>query len=348
MAGVDVGGGLVKLGAVTTWAKARPVGAHGVRMITGGRTSDISLLGGLIRADVATTVSTATKSSSGLSSSSTTRFVGLTINGQHYPADVPKDTTVLIPGVANVVLNSSSHFELAGGTYVLGYGLVVSLLKPFKHVPAAATVMLNPTQSIVTPAPPPHSAPIGGTGYGSAIKATAGPALDADSGPSALVFTPIGGTGDDDVHNATSEVDVPQVLHTDAVKSWTTGVTKPRRARVTVSNQIAGVDVLDGVITADTVTTTSETRRHAGHRPTVALSTRFANLVVAGHAIPADVSPNTVIDIADVGRLVVNEQVAKKTGGYVRALHLTLSTAKYGLPVGSQIEVSVALSYLMG
>jgi hypothetical protein len=32
----------------------------------------------------------------------------------------------------------------------------------------------------------------------------------------------------------------------------------------------------------------------------------------------------------------------------VRALHLTLSTAKYGLPAGSQIEVSVALTHIMG
>ena len=75
---------------------------------------------------------------------------------------------------------------------------------------------------------------------------------------------------------------------------------------------------------------------------------RAVNLVVAGHALPLDVPPNTVIDIAGVGHLVVNEQVTKSWGGYVRALHLTLTTAQYGLPVGAQIDVSGALSYLIG
>jgi hypothetical protein len=348
VAGVNVAGGLVKLGTVSTWAQADPIGAHGVRMVTGGRTADVSLLGGLIRADAVETVSTAKRSASGLRSSSSTEFVGLTINGQHYPANVPENTTVLIPGVAYVSLNSSYHYDVAGGTYVLGYGLLVSLVKPFKNVPAASTVLLNPTQSIVTPAPPANSAGLGGTGYGSAIKATVGPALDADASPSAVVFTPAGGTGKDVVQNATAGTDVPQVLHTGAVRSWTTGVTRPKRARVTMNNQIGGVDVLSGLITADAISTRSVTRRHTGNPNRVALSTTFVNLTVGGQSIPVDVSPNTAMDIAGVGHLVLNEQVTDDWGGYVRALHLTLSTERDGLPAGTEIEVSVALTYILG
>jgi hypothetical protein len=40
--------------------------------------------------------------------------------------------------------------------------------------------------------------------------------------------------------------------------------------------------------------------------------------------------------------------VKEKWGGYVRALHLTLTTEKYGLPVGAEIEIGVAMTYITG
>ena len=79
--GVNVASGLVKLGAVTTWADAVPVN-HGTRTITGARTADVSLLGGLIKADAVETVTTATKTPSGVSSTSSTKYIGLTVAGQ--------------------------------------------------------------------------------------------------------------------------------------------------------------------------------------------------------------------------------------------------------------------------
>lgn len=345
-AGVNVAGGLVRLGAVTT--SARAVAADGgTRTITAARTADVSILGGLISADAVDTVTSATKTPNGLSSTSATRFVGLTIAGQHYPVDVPKDTTVTIPGIATVTLNSSWEYQAAGGTYITGFGLYVSLLQPFKNVPAAATVLLNPTQSVVVPSPPPYAPQLGGVGYGSAIKATVGPALDAEAGPTALLFTPPGGTGKETLENNTAQVDVPSVLHVGVVKSTTTGMTKAKRGRATMNNQVAGIDVLSGLITADALVTRSSTRKRYGKKVHTELSSTLLNLVVAGTAIPVDAAPNTAIDIAGVGRLVINEQVRASWGGYVRALHLTLSTEKYGLPVGAEIEVGAALTYVV-
>jgi hypothetical protein len=101
-AGVNVGSGLVKVGVVTTWADAVPV-ANGTRTITGARTADLSLLGGLIRADAVETVPTATNMPDGVSSSSSTKFIGLTIAGQEYPVNLPKDFTITIPGIAAIV-----------------------------------------------------------------------------------------------------------------------------------------------------------------------------------------------------------------------------------------------------
>jgi hypothetical protein len=343
-AAVNVGSGLVKVGAVTTWADAVPV-PDGTRIVTGARTADLSLLGGLIQADAVETVTTATKTPNGLSSSSSTKFIGLTIAGQEYPATLPKDFTVTIPGIASIVANSSTSYTLAGGSYITGFGLYVGLLKPFKDVPAAATVLLNPTQSVVVPAPPPAAPQIGGVGYSSMVKASVGPALDVDAGPSAFIATPPGGTDGETIQNATAEVTVPSVLHVAAAKSSTSGTTVPGRGVVRVDNELAGLDVLSGLITADGISAEATVKKRNSHRIRTRLTTRLLNLSVAGTAIPANVPPNTVLDLAGVGTLVVNEQKRGSWGGYVRALHLTLSTAQDGLPVGAEIEVGVALGW---
>ncbi len=343
-AGVNVASGLVKVGTVTTWADAVPV-PHGTRTITGARTADLSLLGGLIKADAVQTVTTATKTPGGMTSSSSTKFIGLTIAGQEYPVNLPKDFNITIPGIAAIVANSSNQYTVGGGTYITGFGLYVGLLKPFKDVPAAATVLLNPTQSIVVPAPPPAAPQIGGIGYSSMIKANVGPALDLDAGASAFVSTPPGGTEGDTIQNATAEVTVPNVLRVAAAKSWTTGKTVPGRGTVKVNNELAGLNVLNGLITADVISAGVVVKKKKSNRIRTRLGTQMLNLTVAGNAIPVNVGPNTTVDIAGVGKLVLNEQVREDWGGYVRALHLTLSTAQYGLPVGAEIEIGVALGW---
>jgi hypothetical protein len=167
-----------------------------------------------------------------------------------------------------------------------------------------------------------------------------------DAGPSAFVATPPGGTQGETIQNATTEVAVPEVLHVAAVKSWTTGRTVPGHGKVKVNNELAGLDVLNGLITADAIDTSAVVKKKKSKKVTTRLDTELLNLTVAGHAMPVHVGPNTTIDIAGVGKLVLNEHVKKDWGGYVRALHLTLTTAQNGLPVGAEIEVGVAMGWV--
>ena len=99
-------------------------------------------------------------------------------------------------------------------------------------------------------------------------------------------------------------------------------------------------------ITADAVSAGVVVKKKKSGKLTTRLGSRLLNLTVAGNAIPADAPPNTRIDLAGVGTLVLNEQVRKKWGGYVRALHLTLSTEQHGLPVGAEIEVGASLGWI--
>jgi hypothetical protein len=80
---------------------------------------------------------------------------------------------------------------------------------------------------------------------------------------------------------------------------------------------------------------------------------QFINLKIAGKAIPIDVPPNTTLNIAGLGKVVINEHKELRAPGVahayqVIALHITLDTAKAGLPVGAEIIVGVSQAFVYG
>jgi hypothetical protein len=120
----------------------------------------------------------------------------------------------------------------------------------------------------------------------------------------------------------------------------------PGHGKVKVNSELAGINVLNGLITADAISAGVVVKKKKSKKVTTRLGSQLLNLTVAGNAIPVNVAPNTKMDLAGVGTLVLNEQVKAGWGGYVRALHLTLTTAQYGLPVGAEIDVGVALGWV--
>ncbi len=73
------------------------------------------------------------------------------------------------------------------------------------------------------------------------------------------------------------------------------------------------------------------------------------NLVIAGNAIPVNVSPNTSIDVAGLGKVELNKQGvdAGKKINRIDGLRITLNTAQAGLPpVGAVIEFAIAATQM--
>jgi hypothetical protein len=61
----------------------------------------------------------------------------------------------------------------------------------------------------------------------------------------------------------------------------------------------------------------------------------------------SDVAPNTSYDLVGLGKVVLNEQKITQIPGdrhglEVNAIHITLDTAKFGLPVGADIYIGSA------
>lgn len=350
-------GGLAQVGAVNTDATAVTSG-NGFATTAHSRTANVSLLNGAIRASAVETTSKAeSKSGANPTASSQTEFIGLTIAGKKYPVNVPANTGVTIPGVAQITLNATAVAAEGESVVTQGAGLYVTLLKPSNGVAAGAMIMLNPTYSMVVPATDQDGGfQLGGGGLGAYAFAHVGDEVEAKTGKIGSRLMPPLGTSGRTLSNTTLKVNMPGLLIAKAVESTVTGTSIPALSEATATSTVTALRLFpsllsSGLITATAIGSTSHVRMDGG-TPVTEGSLQFLNLKIAGKAIPIDVAPNTTLNIAGLGKVVINEQkeIRAPGGGHafqVTALHITLDTARGGLPVGAEIQLgaSQAIAY---
>jgi murein DD-endopeptidase MepM/ murein hydrolase activator NlpD len=116
-------------------------------------------------------------------------------------------------------------------------------------------------------------------------------------------------------------------------------------SRGDVTTRAAGVTLLDGLITAQTITSQAAALAATTTEAQSALQTSVEGLVVAGQ--PLEATPNRIIAISGVGDLVVEESVDAVRGpqsarAFAIALHLRIRQEYRGLPAGTEILVGYA------
>ncbi|WP_332643601.1 choice-of-anchor P family protein [Aeromicrobium sp.] len=351
-------GTLAQVGAVNTDAAAVSSG-NGFATTAHARTANISLLNGAIKASAVDTTSKAeSKSDVTPTASNHTEFVGLTIAGKKYPVNVPANTGVTIPGLAQVTLNASS-IEIDGETVVgQGAGLYVTLLKAFNGVAAGAVIVLNPTYAVVVPTTDQDGGlQLGGGGQGAYAYAHVGDEVEAETGQIGRKTMPPRGTNGQTLSNTTAKVNVQGLLTAKAIESTVNGTSVPALSEATATSTITELRLFpsllsSGVITATAIGSKSHVRVDDG-TPVTEGSLQFINLKIAGKAIPVDVAPNTTLHVAGLGKVVINEQKEIRAPGFghafrVIALHITLDTARAGLPVGAEIELGHSYAVAFG
>lgn len=322
--------------------------ATGKRIDSKSRLADVDLLGGKIHAAAVTTTSTVTAAPGVATPSGNTQFVGLTVAGQQLPVTIPKNYRVTIPGVATVTLNSTSGVQTSDATAIeRASAIKVTLLSAVGSHPAGTTVLVAPTYAEATSREPLGDI-VGGTGYSTKITGSAGGSVNVDSGPTARIIMPYGGTGGKTVTNSTAGVSVPGVVCTGVLANSINGSRAQEASRSTVTSKAANVNILSGLVKADAVTAQAEAVRKAGGPTTQSMQSTLVNLVVGGRAIPADAKPNTVVKIAGgLATVTINEQAKSATGATVRALDVRVTGSGLGLPVGTCIEVGVANAWVV-
>lgn len=337
---------LLSLGAIETSTTAASAGGDAVTITSRARTAGVNLLNGLITADAVTTVNTTTGTPEKITGTANTQFVNIKIAGVDLPVNIPQNYKVSIPGVATVVLNGTVQTPQDGGIlYNQGYGIGIWLLHSQGTAPAGSTIFLNPTFAALAPGIPVNQPQVGGYAYGTQVLVNGGSSISGQVGKTAAIGPPPGGTGGRTSTNTTATVNVSGVLKAGAVTSTTTATVSPTSADVTTTNEIAGVNLFDGLITADAIKVTAHSKKVDGTL-TRDMRLEFVNLVVAGNAIPANVGPNTTIDVAGLGKVVINDQIQTFNANRVRGIYIKLLEPRGGLQAGAEVEVAVAASWI--
>lgn len=185
-----------------------------------------------------------------------------------------------------------------------------------------------------------------GSGYGTTFQA--GPAVS--SGRSAL--STLGCTDQAGIHhtNTASGVSRDKLLTSGTATTAVNSHSSPVRSYTTAST--AQVNLLDGLVTGDTITAASVTTHQPGFAVSAA-GTRVVHLVVAGRAVTATPAPNTRIELPGFGYLILNQQASRITTTSaaltVNALHLYVTTANsLDVTPNTNVVVSSASSGLAG
>ncbi|MCL2541862.1 MAG: hypothetical protein FWE71_05290 [Nocardioidaceae bacterium] len=314
------------------------------------RTAGVNLLGGLIRANAITTDVTSWAKSDGTSgiSSASSQIAGLKISGIKVPVNIPKNWHVRIPGIATISANFSKHATNGGTAATLGWALNVTLLQKKDGMPAGAVIVVNPVNQYFMQGVPGAGTMLQGAAMATQVKANVGGQLKLASDPVAYIATPFGSSHGTTLVNDTAKAHVGSGLNTllnaAAVRSTSWSTADPKgNAEIRNISTIAGLNLLGGLIKADAIKVVAHSKLQNG-KWTHNQSMTLANLVIAGKKIPLTVKPNTTLNIANLGKVVLNKQVANaktRTNG-IFAVQITLNTARAGLQAGSEIDLAAA------
>ncbi len=102
------------------------------------------------------------------------------------------------------------------------------------------------------------------------------------------------------------------------------------------------MSILNGLIRAENVTAIASSYQNSAGAASNADGSGFVNLVVNGLAVPANVAPNTRVDLPGVGYVVLNEQT--RTGDGVSTSGITVNMIRVSQLGGGEIVVGSASS----
>ncbi|HLZ63252.1 MAG TPA: choice-of-anchor P family protein [Ktedonosporobacter sp.] len=331
-------GGFVSSGSLAdTTTTSRTSGSVTVK--ASSSVQNVSLLSGLITATAINTVASSTADSSTASSSNSSTFVGLALAGVPIFDTPAPNTTISLPALGSVTLNEQvgpSNSSNATGISVTAIDIKVTVNNIFGLSVGTRILIAHAQTSFNRTAMP---AAVSANAYALYVLVKAGSG-SVSSGPWSLAE--IGCTGGD-TSVSLAGVSVPGIASTGTISDTAFGKITSSSANANSSSAIEEVNLLNGLITADTAKTTAL----ASSNGTASATTTLLNATVDGISLSANPHPNTVMTIAGLGYIVLNEQFISITStgasARVNALDIFVTTSNaFGLPVGAQVIVGHA------
>ncbi len=190
-----------------------------------------------------------------------------------------------------------------------------------------------------------------GNGHAAAATANAGN-LAVRLGRVSYIPCPCQGTHGKVQKNRVTDVEAGDLATLEVTGSKAYGKkSNSRTASTWTSATISGLDLLDGLITADVIRARAHVFATATGFKVDTKGSRFVNLTIAGKSISASVKPGKRIDLPGLGFVKLME-VKRNGDGHDRRgvmmtmirVHVSVGGNSYGLPIGAEVYVARARS----
>ena len=340
-AAVDLDG-LGSIGATTTTIQRVKVGST-QSTITTTTTADVELGGlngipSLVEAESVVTTAKVTFDGKKYVQTGSTTFVGLKVGGAPVTDLTPDPNTErdLPLGLGKVVLNEQSTSDAFDNYTQSVVGLRLEVEGDLPELGSGRVVVAFASASLHSP----KFARAFGNAY--ATQVTAGDVLN--SGPTALVDLPCGGTSGKTRTNNVTSLDLTDALQTGTATTTAKSTDSSEATNATTTATITKVSLLDGFITANGITAKASTTKAGSKLTRTSAGTTIANLEVDGESEEITGGANQRIGIPNVGNLYVRRSSLTDTGLQVYALQLVLTQVVDGLPAGTVINIGAASS----
>ena len=326
--------GIGTIGAVTTQVRSSKSGSTKTST-TVSETAGLNVLGGLVSASAIKTVATASKTKSGYKTTGKTTLTGLSIAGIPVSVTPAKNSTVTIPLIATVTLNEQSPSSKYGNRGISVVGLRIKLFPGNPLGLPTGSIAVGISKASI------HSA-VNRRPYGSAYGTQISVGGLLKSGPTAAVYLPCGGSSNSTLTNSVATADLTDLIDAGVVKTTAKSTDSKAKTVATTSAKVAGIDLLDGLITVDAITSKATATRKGKKLTVSSDGTKLVGLKVNGQSYSASVKANTKIDILGVGTLYLRRVVKSGSGVSVYGVYLKLSVAVGDHPEGTVVTVAAA------
>jgi hypothetical protein len=323
---------IVVTGAINSSASSAENSATASSEVNG-----LDLLAGLITADEIMAVSTTTNTNGVLqSSASGSNLTNLIVAGNVFTSVPAPNTTISLPGFGSVVLNEqiqTSHSAKAR--------LTVNMIHVYITIANALNIKVG-TNIIVASASSGLAevsgpAILDGTAFGTSVHSNL-----LESSPTASVS--VGCEGNAEHTKTLAGVTVAGVLSSGTITDTAQGSVKPTSASSQTSSTIEAVNLLGGIITANTISAQASASTTDGSSFNFNGTGSFVNIFVSGHPeITDNVAQNTEVSLTGIGTLYLYRVITKSTSVDVRMIEVVLAPNNtLGLPGGLDVKVSNA------
>jgi hypothetical protein len=333
-----------KAGAtVTTVESSEWAGSRATKSTS--TTAGATLLGGLIKAK-AITAETKVKSVNGAwKAENSSTLADLTILGKKIDVKPGANTRINVglPGVgkiAEVILNEQQTRTKPNGTFESTTTALHVKVLPNSQLGNKFNidVIVGRANAQLTP---PAVGYLGGRGFATKVTLLNGA---VQSGPTSLVAVPcLGGVSSNRI--ASGDLGDPA----EAKGAWARAEgSAGDPAKSKVEAEIAGVNLLGGLITADAIKSVASAKQTAGGP--VELSDKgseFVNLKINGKPVlDTDIGPNTKLSVLGVD-ITLNKVRKTSNSITVTQIEIVIKSPRSGLPVNSKVEVAYASASIL-